>query len=153
MVTGWKLSLGKALALTLLLGLLYPWESTTAPLARIQVLDEAGHPAPHVLVKQEWQDVLVEESKNAEYLYTDGQGHVTFPRRSVRAPFVQRIFKVILGVLTQGFHASLFSYAHITAYSNKDAHVWEWSDYRKNGNKWPGQVRLCWHETPIHPVY
>jgi hypothetical protein len=129
---------------------IFPLRTTVTTEARVRVLDEAGAPAPDLLVEQEWKDVTVEDNLHMAYERTDQHGFVFFPARTVRSSSLVRLVTATWRFLTQGVHASTGSHGTITVYE-KDPYVWGWTAYQLNGNTWPSEIRLKRSETPIYP--
>ncbi|HEX8773111.1 MAG TPA: DUF6795 domain-containing protein [Pyrinomonadaceae bacterium] len=100
------------------IALLYPAESTVCPAWRIQVVDGSGKPLKNAWVRQHWQDYSVESNGHEEDSYTDVNGYISFPERSIRASLLFRILGAILNTLSQGVHASYGAHAYIAAYGN-----------------------------------
>lgn len=97
--------------------LLYPFETTVVPEWKVRIVDEAGTPVKAIRVKQFWQNYSVELSGNQQELMTDDSGFVSFPRRTVRANLLHRIFVSAINIVTQGFHASFGVSAHLVPVS------------------------------------
>jgi hypothetical protein len=71
--------------------LLYPFESTVVPQWRVRVLDEAGNSVRGERLRESWSDYSVESHDHTEDRSTDGNGYVTFPRRTVKANLLVRL--------------------------------------------------------------
>src|SRR2546421_7309088 len=86
--------------------LLYPFQSTVVPEQHVLVVTEDWRPIPGVRVRQIWKNYSIEAVGHEEDIATDENGHVFFPRRTVRANILWRAVRPILNILTQGVHAS-----------------------------------------------
>ena len=72
---------------------LYPFETTVVPEWRVRIVDQAGSPLGNTSVKEVWQHYSIESRDHEEDLLTDGDGNVTFPKRTIRAPLAVRIVR------------------------------------------------------------
>jgi hypothetical protein len=131
--------------------LILPFDSTVVPAASVRIVDEAGNPMRNVFVKEEWNDVTVEDGLHVDLVKTDENGVATFPTRTVRSFLLKRITNTVWRISTQGVHASIGSGGSITAYANGDPHVWGWVSYERNGGSWPTQIKLNRWEAPAYP--
>ena len=95
-----------ALVVLLVAVFLYRFESTTVPPQSVLVVTEDWKPVQGALVRQSWQNYSVEADGHEEDLPTDETGRVSFPRRTVRASLLWRIYRPVANILTQGIHAS-----------------------------------------------
>jgi hypothetical protein len=98
------------------IALLYPYQSTVCPAWKIQVVDEAGNPLKDAFVRQHWQDYSVESDGHEQDAYTDENGYVSFPERTIRASLLSRGIGAISNTLSEGIHASYGPDAFIAAY-------------------------------------
>jgi hypothetical protein len=104
------------LALTLVAVILgYPFESTVVPAWRLRAVDERGDPYVGKQVRQAWKHYSLEldAGENMEDQFTDGNGYVTFPERSIRTPLLWRaVLTTVRAALTvahggYGIHADV----------------------------------------------
>jgi len=84
--------------------LLYPFKTTVVPEWSVRIVDEAGNPLRTNRVREVWQHYTIESASHQEVLITDGEGYVTFPRRTVRGSLLVRIGWPIVNALS--VHAS-----------------------------------------------
>lgn len=106
------------IALACLIALLvYPVKSVVCPAWRIQVVDDAGKPLKHTYAEEVWRDYSVESDDHSEDSYTDGDGYVSFPERTIRASRLSRTSGCLVNVLSQAVHASCGAHAYVLAYS------------------------------------
>lgn len=98
--------------------LLYPVKSTVCPLWKIQVVDEAGSPLKNTFVTQHWKDYSVQSMGEEQGEYTDENGYVSFPERTIRVSRLFRTLGVILNSLSLGVHASYGAHAYILAFGD-----------------------------------
>ena len=96
----WIFAILAAIALVLL----YPFKTTVVPEWRLRIVDEAGNPLRATRVREVWQHYTIESASHEEDLITDGDGYVTFPRRTVRGSLLVRIGTPLVNVLN--VHAS-----------------------------------------------
>ena len=130
--------------------LVLPFESTVVPAASVRIVDGAGNSTPNIWVKEEWNDVTVEDEVHKDLVKTDANGIASFPARAVRSFLLKRIINTVWRVSTQGVHASIGSGGTITAYANGDPYVWGWVGYERNGRSWPKQIELKRSDTPAY---
>jgi hypothetical protein len=110
-----KRKLVLAFGAILLAALLFvPWKHTIAPATRVQVFDEAGNPATHVGVEQEWEYFAIGSERQRDVSQTDSGGYVSFPARSVRISVARQ---------TLSFARSLRPHGHeFGPYASIEAH-------------------------------
>jgi hypothetical protein len=89
------LSRRRALLLALIILFLVPYPTTVVPEWRVRVVDEAGRPYAGMGVSQGWQhySLELEGGGNYETRRTDGDGYVTFPKRTLWAGLLSRGFR------------------------------------------------------------
>lgn len=95
---------------------LIPFETTVVPEWEITVVDANGKPLPKVFVCQYWQHYSLEEMEHKEDKWTDENGKVTFPRRSIKANLIQRIIGPIREFCTLLFKASYGPHSYVQAF-------------------------------------
>ena len=125
--------------------LFFPWNSRVAPAVRVQVLDENGNPARHIVVTQRWGHFNFSSWEKA-ISRTDGNGHAEFPMRSVRANLLSRIVKPVYGVI---YNEGIGPYAEIHAYG-EDPHVWT-SVGCSVKDPMPTEMRLKRRDVALYP--
>jgi hypothetical protein len=79
--------------------LLYPFKTTVVPDWKVRIVDEAGNPMRSFRVREVWQHYTIESTSHQEDLITDGDGYVTFPKRTVRGSLLVRIGRPMVNVL------------------------------------------------------
>ncbi len=93
------------------------YESTTVPEWKMRVVSEDGNPLPNKLVTQRWIDRSLEwGSEHTDVLYSDQEGYVIFPKRTVTASLFTRFCGTgvrFLSILNP--HASSEPYAIISS--------------------------------------
>jgi len=95
---------------------LYPSRSTVCPAWTIRIVDTAGNPLRGAFVRQVWKDYSVESTSHEQDAYTDEDGFVSFPERTVTSSWLARTFGVITNTVSLGVHASYGPSAHVRAY-------------------------------------
>ena len=69
-------------------------------------------------MRQHWQDYSVESDSHQQDIYSDENGYVSFPERTVKASRLSRFVGATLNLLSQGVHASFGASSHIAAYGD-----------------------------------
>jgi hypothetical protein len=92
--------------IVMVLLLLYPIKTTVVPEQHVLFVTDDMHPIRGALIRQSWQNYLLEREGHEEDLPTDAHGRVTFPIRTMRAPLVLRALGPLASVAGQGVHAS-----------------------------------------------
>lgn len=69
----------------------YPFKTTVVPDWKVRIVDEAGNPMRSFRVREVWQHATIETYSHHEDLITDGDGYVTFPKRTVLGSLLVRI--------------------------------------------------------------
>src|SRR2546422_9370627 len=107
--SGKGLTLKKTWLRTLLVGLigagvvsLYPSRSIVCPARTIRIVDTAGNPLSGAFVRQVWKDYSVESASHEQDAYSDENGFVSFPERTVTSSWLARRFGVISNTLALG---------------------------------------------------
>src|SRR6266853_2097183 len=85
---------------------LYPFETTVAPSQNILVITEDSHPIKDAIVRQIWQHYSLERDGHEVDFYTNDEGRVSLPKRTVRANFISRVAGPINNIIHAGVHAS-----------------------------------------------
>ncbi len=91
--------------LVLAVAFCFPFDTTVVPPRTVLVVTEDWRPIQGVRVRQIWQNYSIESSGHEEDIPTNENGRVSFPRRTVRASLLWRLFRPIVNILTQGVHA------------------------------------------------
>ncbi len=89
------LSRRQAILLALIILFLVSYPTTVVPKWRTKVIDEAGKPYAGMVVTQAWKNysLELEGGENMETRRTDGDGYVTFPKRTFWAGLLSRGFR------------------------------------------------------------
>jgi hypothetical protein len=89
------LSRRQALLSALIILFLVPYPTTVVPEWRVRVVDEVGRPYAEMEVSQGWKNysLELEDGENMETGRTDGDGYVTFPKRTFWAGLLSRGFR------------------------------------------------------------
>jgi len=98
--------------------LFYPFKKTLVPEQRVLVVTKDMHPIRNAMVRQSWQDYSLERYGHEEDLFTDSNGRVTLPVRTIRAPLLSRVFGPLASIAGQGVHASFGVHTHVIVSPN-----------------------------------
>ena len=69
-------------------------------------------------MRQVWKDYSVESTSHEQDAYTDENGFVSFPERTVTSSWLARTFGVISNTVSFGVHASYGPSAYVLAYGH-----------------------------------
>ena len=69
-------------------------------------------------MRQVWKDYSVESASHEQDAYTDENGFVSFPERTVTSSWLARRFGVISNTVSLGVHASYGPSAYVLAYGH-----------------------------------
>jgi hypothetical protein len=121
------------LGICVAIALLYPFKTTVVPRWRIRVVDKEGKPCVGQFVRQSWKHDSLELSAgdNIENSWTDDEGYVDFPERTIRAGLLQRILFPAW--------AALMTLAHGSTGISADVMVWGADNYPIEAVYVPGQ--------------
>ena len=97
---------------------LYPFKKILVPEQRVLVVTKDMHPIRNAMVRQSWQDYSLERYGHEEDLFTDSNGRVTLPIRTIRAPLLWRVFGPLRSIAGQGVHASFGVHTYVIASPN-----------------------------------
>ena len=88
--------------------LIYPFESTIVPAWRLRVVDVEGNPCSGMQVNQGYKHYSLDLGAGdyGEYKFTDEDGYVEFPGRTIRASMIWRVSAPVLAYLSVIFHGS-----------------------------------------------
>jgi len=115
----------------MLAALLYPYETTVVPQWTVRVVDEAGSSLGNVGVTEYWRHTSVESGDHHAESITDGNGYVTFPRRTIRASFLRRVIGPLINRLNvHGVDLGPHAYLIVAGDMNSTTH---------NSDYFPGQ--------------
>jgi hypothetical protein len=92
----------------ILIGSLYPFETTIVPAWKIRVVDEDGVAYPGTRVVEYWKHYSLEldDGMNGEERHTDANGEVHFPRRTIRVSLAGRVFRMTITLISSLMHGS-----------------------------------------------
>lgn len=95
--------------------LLIPFETTIVPVWRIRVVDENGKPYESKRVREVWKHYSLDRSPgtNVEDQWTDVNGYVTFPERTIKANLLKRMAYTSLANISKLAHGSAGARAYI----------------------------------------
>jgi hypothetical protein len=118
--------------------LVYPIETTLVPNWRLRVIDETGKPCPNRQVNQGWKHYSIDLSAGSEgeYRFTNSEGYVEFPRRSIKATLAQRIVNPLIAYARVIAHGSVGISGYVFTSGMKNG---PWLDY-KPGEAMPGTI-------------
>jgi hypothetical protein len=128
------------LAMVLLLGVLYPFESTVVPEWTLRVVGQRGNPVRGEFVRESWAHYSLElnPTRYGADRWSDDNGYVSFPKGTIRASLARR---AIFPVLT-----SIYSLAHGSRGIRAEVTVWHGADNMPKsltyepGNHLPDQI-------------
>lgn len=109
-------------AVLLVVGIVYPFNSTVVPAWRIRVVDEAAKPNAGMEVSQAWKhySLELEDGENMETRSTDAGGYVEFPERTLRLSVLSRTFRIAFTRAAKLLHGSTGIRARVTATGPQD---------------------------------
>jgi hypothetical protein len=122
----------------LLITSLYPFESTVVPAWRLRVVDEQGRACPDMQVNQGWKhySLDLEAGTDGEYKFTDGNGYVEFPERTIQASLARRIVAPLIAHALTIAHGSTGISGYVFASGMKEG---PWLNY-KPGKALPDKI-------------
>lgn len=94
--------------------LFFPYKTTVVPEWKIKVVDERGRPFADVRVAQQW-DHYSYRIGAIEEQYSDENGYVVFPERTVRVGLLYRFLRSCLAILLTLAHGSTGAQATVWA--------------------------------------
>src|SRR5882672_1607716 len=100
-----------------LIAALLPYKTTVVPAWRLRVVDENGHPYAGKQVRQTWKHYSLEldAGDNLEDRWTDENGYVAFPERTIRASFLGRVILTTFNTGMTLAHGSIGIHADVAA--------------------------------------
>ena len=108
----------KSLVIVLALILIaYPFKSTVIPAWRLRVVNEKGEPYIGKKVRQAWKHYSLEldTAENMEDRWTDHNGYVAFPERTIRANLLWRTIVPLWSTVMMLAHGSTGISADVAA--------------------------------------
>lgn len=105
------------IAVLVVVGLAYPFNSTVVPAWRIRVVDEAGSPYAGMEVSQAWKhySLELEGGENMETRSTDASGYVEFPERTLKLSLLSRTLRMAFTRAAKLLHGSTGISADVSA--------------------------------------
>jgi hypothetical protein len=105
------------MAAIIALVMLYPFKTTVVPAWRLRVVDEKDSPYGGKQVRQAWKHYSIEinGTDNLDDRWTDTDGYVTFPERSIRASILRRIVFTSFSAVMTLAHGSMGIHARVAA--------------------------------------
>lgn len=96
---------------------LYPFDTTVVPAWKLRVIDEHGVSYEGIRVVESWKDysLELEAGMNGEERWTDRNGVVEFPQRTIRMSIFGRIFRMSITRINRLLHGSTGIHAYIMA--------------------------------------
>jgi hypothetical protein len=104
-------------AALLLFGLFYPIETTVVPAWKLRVIDENGVPYQGLRVVESWKhySLELEGGTNGEERWTDKDGYVEFPIRTLSMSILGRLVRTALTSIKRYMHGGTGIHAYIMA--------------------------------------
>jgi hypothetical protein len=115
----WRAWIAGAVVLVLII-LFFPFQSTTVPRWRVQVVDETGAMVPNISVTEHWQHYLLESDGHEEMRQTNATGVADFPARTVRASVSIRVIDFIINSVKGGARAKVDPYGSLVVWGSRD---------------------------------
>ena len=106
-------------AALLVLGLLYPFQTTIVPNWHLLVLDDAGSPVQEINVTEHWRHYLLEAEGHEEIKRPESDGRVTFPERTIRASLLRRVATTFLKAANSNGRARVDASASVVVWGSK----------------------------------
>lgn len=120
--------------------LFYPFESTVVPAWELQVVDVSGNVCPNMRVTQSWghYSLYLDGADESEDRFTDMNGHVEFPERTIRAIGLRRVVVPVIAHILVIAHGSVGTSGAVWASGIKEV---AWLSYRA-GKPLPDKMRV-----------
>jgi hypothetical protein len=115
----YKIALG-SIVLALLLVLIFPFKSITAPAWSLKVVDNSNQVVPAINVTEHWQHYLLESEGHEEMQVTASDGTVEFPERTIRASLIRRFTSNLSKFFAKGREARKDAYAAVVVWGSKN---------------------------------
>ncbi len=118
----------------------YPFDSTIVPAWKLQVVDVNGNVCQNMRVTQSWghYSLWLEGWLGSDDRFTDMNGYVEFPERTIRANLIRRIVVPVIAHILIIFHGSVGADGAVWASGIKDV---AWLSY-KSGKPLPDRMRV-----------
>jgi hypothetical protein len=109
--------------------LIYPFESTVVPPWKLQVVDVGGNVCSNMRVTQDWghYSLYLDGWLGSDDRFTDANGYVEFPERTVRAGILRRIVVPVIAHILVIAHGSVGASSAVWASGIKDV---AWLSYK-----------------------
>jgi hypothetical protein len=107
------------LAFLLLVGLgLIPFETTVVPSWRLRVADEQGTPYAGIKTRESWRhySLTLTNGGDEEERWTDRDGYVEFPRRTIKMSVFKRLALRTLTTINRTMHGRTGVHAYVMAW-------------------------------------
>jgi len=103
--------------------LIYPYKTVIAPVWKIRVVDKNGKPVKGEFVQEAWKhySLDLDPSENSEGRWSDEDGYVIFPERTIRASLLRRALVPVLNGLRLQEHSSFGPRAYVTVWGSDNA--------------------------------
>jgi len=120
--------------------LFYPFESTVVPTWKLQVVDVDENICRNMRVTQSWghYSLYLDGGDRSEDGFTDMNGYVEFPERTVRASGLRRVVVPVVAHILVIVHGSVGASGAVWASGIKDI---AWLSYRA-GKPLPDKMRV-----------
>lgn len=94
-----------------------PYESTIVPAWKLRVVDETGTPYVGKQVNQTWKHYSLDKDPgtNIESRYTDSNGYVAFPERTIKASLLSRVVRSVYSAAMTLAHGGYGVHAYVSA--------------------------------------
>jgi len=123
------------IGIAVVLAMLWPIKTLSAPAWDVTVVDESGVPVAGITVRESYQNYSAESTGHEEDQQTDIQGEAKFTRKTLSASLLQRVFGIARSA-TGGVHASFGPHSYVFAFGNgregsdiKDGVIADWTGY------------------------
>jgi len=85
-----------------------PFETTVVPVWKLRVIDENGKPYANQRVNEFWANYSLElgAAQHGDERWTDQNGHVEFPQRTIRMSLLGRTVRRTLTAIGRSMHGS-----------------------------------------------
>lgn len=120
---------------------LIPYETTVVPTWKLRVVDERGSPHAGIKTRESWRhySLTLTGGGDEEDRWTDKNGYVEFPRRTIRMSAIKRLALRGLTTINRTMHSSTGVHAYVMAWGPQGI-----NDINYEPNK-PSRIRWCCH--------
>lgn len=108
---------------TLIVVMLFPWESTVIPELQFQIIGVHGKPATKAHVRQIWRHFSLEDSHSIhqEEFLASADGRIVLPKRTIRASMCSRLFRPAINIYKLWGLAQFGPWGQIQAWADDGA--------------------------------